>query len=246
LLAEERGRKRDELLAATEQVLEKILKQVQRRTKTPLSAAEIGKKVGKAINRFKVGKHFEVTIGDGQFGYARRIEAIEGEAELDGLYVIRTSESSRNVSAEDTVRSYKNLAQVERAFRTLKGLDLQIRPIHHHSEDRVRAHIFLCLLAYYVEWQMRQALAPLLFDDETLAMERKNRDPVAPAKPSASAKRKKAVRVTEDGLPVHSFSTLMVELATRCRNRCRLKADPQSPSFTRILTPPPFRRGPWN
>lgn len=229
LLAEERRRKRDELLAATEQALQKILTQVRRRTKTPLSAAEIGKKVGKVINRFKVGKHFEVTIADGQFGYARRIEAIEREAELDGLYVIRTSESSQNLSAEDTVRSYKNLAQVERAFRTLKGLDLQIRPIHHRSEDRVRAHILLCLLAYYVEWHMRQALAPLLFDDETLALERKHRDPVAPAKPSASAKRKKTVRVTEDGLPIHSFSTLMAELATRCRNRCRLKADPQSP-----------------
>jgi len=237
LLAEERRRKRDELLAATEQVLEKILKQVQRRTKTPLSAAEIGKKVGKVINRFKVGKHFEVTTADGQFGYARRIEAIEREAELDGLYVIRTSESSPKLSAEDTVRSYKNLAQVERAFRTLTGLDLQIRPIHHRSEDRVRAHIFLCLLAYYVEWHMRQALAPLLFDDEASALERKNRDPIAPAKSSASAKRKKAVRVTEDGLPIHSLSTLMAELATRCRNRCRLKADPYYPKIYQDTEP---------
>ena len=229
LLAEERRRKREELLVATEQVLQKILKQVQRRTKTPLSAAEIGKKVGKVINRFKVGKHFETTIADGQFGYARRTQAIEREAELDGLYVIRTSESSQHLSAEDTVRSYKNLAQVERAFRTLKGVDLQIRPIHHRNEDRVRAHIFLCLLAYYVEWHMRQAWAPLLFDDETLPVERKNRDPVTPAKPTASAKRKKAARITEDGLPIHSFTTLTAELGTRCRNRCRLKADPESP-----------------
>ncbi len=229
LLAEQRRRKRDELLAATEQALEKILKQVRRRTKTPLSSAEIGKKVGRVINRFKVGKHFETTIADGQFRYARRTQAIEREAELDGIYVIRTSESSHNLSAKDTVRSYKGLTQVERAFRTLKGIELQIRPIHHRSEDRVRAHVFLCLLAYYVEWHMRQAWAPLLFDDETLGVERKTRDPVAPAKPSASAKRKKAVRRTEDGLPVHSFTTLMAELATRCRNRCRLKADPQSP-----------------
>ncbi len=206
LLAEERGRKREQLLVATEQALEKILRQVQRRTKTPLNAAEIGKKVGKVINRFKVGKHFDLSIADGQFGYARRTQAIEREAELDGLYVIRTSESSQNLSAEDTVRSYKNLALVERAFRTLKGLDLQIRPIYHRSEDRVRAHIFLCLLAYYVEWHMRQALAPLLFDDETLAVERKNRDPVAPAKPTAPANRKKTVRLTEDGLPIHSFA----------------------------------------
>ena len=228
-LAEERQRKREQLLVATEQVLAKILRQVRRRTKTPLSAAEIGTKVGKVINRFKVGKHFELRIADGQFEYKRRTQAIEREAELDGIYVIRTSESSQNLSAEDTVRSYKKLALVERAFRTLKGLELQIRPIHHRSEDRVRAHIFLCLLAYYVEWHMRQALAPLLFDDETLAVERKDRDPVAPAQPTAHAKRKKAARITEDGLPIHSFATLMAELATRCRNRCRLKADPQSP-----------------
>ena len=241
LLAEERGRKREQLLVATEQALEKILRQVQRRTKTPLNAAEIGKKVGKVINRFKVGKHFDLSIADGQFGYARRTQAIEREAELDGLYVIRTSESSQNLSAEDTVRSYKNLALVERAFRTLKGLDLQIRPIYHRSEDRVRAHIFLCLLAYYVEWHMRQALAPLLFDDETLAVERKNRDPVAPAKPTAPANRKKTVRLTEDGLPIHSFATLMAELATRCRNRCRLKADPQSPVLYQDTEPTPLQ-----
>ena len=184
--------------------------------------------MGKAINRHKVGKHFEVAIEEGHFSFCRRTEAIKHEGELDGLYVIRTSEPKQNLSAEDTVRSYKNLAQVERAFRTLKGIELQIRPIHHRSEDRVRAHVFLCLLAYYVEWHMRQAWAPLLFDDETLAAERKTRDPVAPAKPSSSAKRKKAVRRTEDGLPIHSFTTLMAELATRCRNRCRLKADPQN------------------
>ena len=229
LLADERQRKREALLVATEQALQKILKHVQRRTKTPLSAAEIGQKVGQVINRFKVGKHFELTIADGQFGYARRAEAIEREAKLDGLYVIRTSEPSQKLSAEDTVRSYKNLALVERAFRTLKGVDLQIRPIYHRSEQRVRAHIFLCLLAYYVEWHMRQAVAPLLFDDETLAGERKKRDPVAPAKPSAAAKRKKVTRITEAGLTIQSFSTLMAELATRCRNRCRLKADPQGP-----------------
>lgn len=241
LLADERRRKREALLVATEKALEKILKQVQRRTKTPLSAAEIGKKVGQVINRFKVGKHFDITIANGQFSYTRRTQAIEREAELDGLYVIRTSEAAQDLSAEDTVRSYKNLAQVERAFRTLKGVDLQIRPIYHRSEERVRAHIFLCLLAYYVEWHMRQALAPLLFDDETLEFERKHRNPVAPAKPSASAKRKKAERITEDGLPIHSFATLMAELATRCRNRCRLKADPQSPVIFQDTEPTPLQ-----
>lgn len=229
LLADERARKRDELLEATEQALQKIRKEVQRRTKTPLSAAEIGTKVGKVINRFKMGKHFETSIADGRFQYARRSEAIEREAQLDGLYVIRTSEPQHALSAADTVRSYKNLARVERAFRTLKGLELQIRPIHHRNERRVRAHIFLCLLAYYVEWHMRQAWLPLLFDDEGLATERKSRDPVAQAKPSAAAKQKKLRRVSKDGLPIHSFTTLMAELGTRCRHRCRLKSDPESP-----------------
>jgi len=237
LLAEQRRRKRNALLDATEQALEKIRKQVQRRTKTPLSAAAIGIKVGKIINRFKMGKHFDITIADGRFHYARRNDAIAREAQLDGLYVIRTSESRHDLSAADTVRSYKNLARVERAFRTFKGLDLQIRPIHHRTEQRVRAHIFLCMLAYYVEWHMRQALAPLLFDDEGSSIERKNRDPVAPAKPSAGAKRKKATRMTADGLPVHSFTTLMAELATRCRHRCRLKSDPDSPVIDQDTEP---------
>lgn len=237
VLAEERRRKREDLLAATEQALEKITREVRRRTKTPLSAAQIGQKVGKVINRFKVGKHFQTTIADGQFAYTRRLEAIEREAALDGLYVIRTSEPQHHLSAEDTVRSYKNLAQVERAFRTLKGVDLQIRPIHHRDEARVRAHIFLCLLAYYVEWHLRQAWASLLFDDEDLATTRQQRDPVAPAKSSASAVRKKAKRTTDDGLPIHSFPTLIAELGTRCRHRCRLKADPDSPAIEQETEP---------
>jgi transposase len=241
LLAEERKRKRHELLDATELLLEKIQGQVQRRTKTPLSAAQIGQKVGKVINRHKVGKHFEVSIADGHFSFSRRAEAIEHEAELDGLYVIRTSEPQQALSAHDTVRSYKNLAQVERAFRTLKGMDLRIRPIHHRGEERVRAHIFLCLLAYYVEWHMRQALSSLLFDDETLPIERKQRDPVAPAEPSVSARRKKTERETEDGFPVHSFATLMAQLGTRCRHLCRLKSDPDSPAFFQDTLPTPLQ-----
>ena len=134
------------------------VRQVQRRTKTPLSAAEIGQKVGKAINRYQVGKHFQTSITDGQFSYRRHREAA-----LDGIYIIRTSEPAPTLSAEEAVRNYKNLAQVERAFRMLKGVDLAIRPIYHRTEDRVRAHIFLCLLAYYLEWHLRQAWAPLLF-----------------------------------------------------------------------------------
>ncbi|MGB5490551.1 MAG: IS1634 family transposase [Woeseiaceae bacterium] len=241
LLAEERRRKRTELLDATEQLLEKIRLQVQRRTKTPLSAAQIGQKVGKVINRHKVGKHFEVSIADAHFSFSRRTAAIEREAELDGLYVIRTSEPRQALSADDTVRSYKNLAQVERAFRTLKGADLRIRPIHHRGEERVRAHIFLCLLAYYVQWHMRQALSPLLFDDETLPIERKRRDPVAPAEPSASARRKKTARETEDGFPIHSFETLMAQLGTRCRHLCRLKSDVGSPAFFQDTLPTPLQ-----
>jgi len=241
LLAQERRRKRHDLLQATEQLLEKLVRSVQRRTKTPLSAAEIGTRVGKVINRFHVGKHFETVIADGHFSYARRTETIDREAELDGLYVIRTSESQQTLSAADTVRSYKNLAQVERVFRTLKGREIQIRPIHHRTEARVRAHLFLCLLVYYVEWHLRQAWAPLLFDDPTLPVDRHHRDPVAPAQPSAAAKRKKGARVTADGWPVHSFTTLMTELGTRCRHRCRLKSDPQSPVFVQDTQPTPLQ-----
>ena len=237
LLAEERRRKRNELLDATELLLEKIRAEVGRRTKTPLSAAQIGQKVGKVINRHKVGKHFEVSIADGHFSFSRRTAAIKREAELDGLYVIRTSEPRQALSAQDTVRSYKNLAQVERAFRTLKSADLRIRPIHHRGEERVRAHIFLCLLAYYVEWYMRQALSALLFDDQTLPVERKRRDPVAPAEPSAAARRKKTERETDDGFPIHSFATLMAELGTRCRHLCRMKSDPHSPAFFQDTLP---------
>jgi len=231
LLAEERKRKREELIQATEELLVKIVKQIARRTKTPLSNEEIALKVGAIINRFKVSKHFETTIEDGQLRWSRREEAIRREAELDGVYVIRTSEQGESWSAAETVRRYKSLAQVERAFRTLKGIDLRIRPIFLRTVDHVRAHIFLCLLAYYVEWQMRRALAPLLFDDEQLPENRKRRDAVAPAESSAAAKTKKRVRQTEDGLPIHSFSTLLAALGTRCRNTCRAKAQRSAATF---------------
>ena len=156
---------------------------------------------------------------------------IEKEASLDGIYVIRTSETKERMSAEDTVRNYKSLAQVERAFRTLKGVDILVRPIRHRTEDRFKAHIFICMLAYYVEWYMRKALAPLLFDDEELNVNRKKRDPVAPAKPSVSANKKKSSRKTEQGFTVHSFDTLLTELATRCKNKCKLKSSDNAASF---------------
>jgi transposase len=242
ILAEVRREKREKLLAATEKGLEKIAKEVARRTKTPLDKAEIGKKVGKIINRYKVGKHFAVIIEDGAFSFSRKEETIRRESELDGIYVIRTSEPAERISAEDTVRSYKRLEQVETAIRCMKGVDLLVRPIHHRTEDHVRAHIFLCMLAYYVEYHMRKALAPLLFDDEELDERRKRRDPVKPARPSASAKRKKTFRLSSDGLEVHSFQTLLAELATLSRNRCRVKSDPDGPTFYELTESTPLQK----
>jgi transposase len=241
LLAEQRRRKREELLKGTEKQLQRILKEVARRTQKPLGKDEIGKKVGKVINRFKVGKHFVLTIEEGHFSYIRNEEGIGREAGLDGIYVVRTSEPTKRLVAEDAVRRYKDLTHVERAFRNLKGIDLLIRPIWHHTEDHVRAHIFLCMLAYYVEWHMRKALAPLLFDDEELDENRKKRDPVKPAKLSESAKKKKTLRLTSDGLVVQSFDTLLMELGTRCRNRCRIKSDPKSPTFYQLTEMTPLQ-----
>jgi transposase len=223
MLEEERRRKREALLQATEKSLEKIGKEVARRKKKSLAAAEIGLKVGKVLGRYKVGKHFACKIGEGSFAWSRRAQSIEQEEKLDGIYVLRTSEPVERLSAEDTVRSYKSLAEVERAFRCLKGIDLLVRPIRHRSEDRVPAHIFLCVLAYYVEWHLRRAWAPLLFEDEERREERKRRDPILPAKPSDSAERKKRSHQTADGLPVHSFESLLRELASRARVTYALK-----------------------
>jgi transposase len=225
------------LLAATETQLSRITQQVKRRTRTPLTAAEIGLKVGRVLNRYKMAKHFTVQITDGQFQWARNLEAIERERQLDGLYVIRTSEPEPQLSAPNAVRHYKSLSQVEQAFRCLKGTDLRVRPIHHRTEDHVRAHLFLCLLAYYVEWHMREALAPLLFADPELKQNRATRNPVNTAKPSASVQAKKALRLTADGLPVHSFDSLLEALATRCRNTCRVKATPSNASFSQLTEP---------
>jgi len=241
LLSEERGRKREELLAATEKDLGKIANKVRRRTKTPMSADEIGLGVGRVVNAHKMAKHFDLVIADGSFRFARKEESIRREALLDGIYVIRTSEPKERRSPEDTVRDYKGLANVERVFRCMKGIDLLVRPIFHRTEDHVKAHLFLCLLAYYVEWHMRRALAPLLFEDEELAEDRKTRDPILPAESSASVKRKKATKMTPDGFPVQSFSTLLSDLATRCRNQCRVKSKPDSPAFHELTQRTPFQ-----
>jgi transposase len=233
LLAEERRRKREELIEATEQALQKIAKEVARRTKSPLSEAEIGKKVGRVLNRFKMGKHFELSIETRHFSYARNVQSIETEQALDGIYVIRTSEPARRLCSADAVRQYKNLGRVEEAFRCFKGIDIRVRPIRHRTPQHVRAHIFLCMLAYYVEFHMRQALAPLLFEDEEVQEDRKRRDPVKPAKPSASAEAKRRSKRSENGLPAHSFDTLLHTLSTRCRIRCRF-----GQSECTQLTPP--------
>jgi transposase len=234
VLANERHHKRLALLASTEKDLKKLSKVVERRKKKPLSGSEIGIKVGKFFNRYKVGKHFNLKIKDGFFSWERNEISIQCEAELDGIYVIRTSETKRRMSSEDVVRNYKSLSLVERAFRCLKGVDLLVRPIYHRTEDRVRAHIFICMLAYYVEWHMRKALSPILFDDEELDTNRQKRDPVAAARPSHSAKKKKKFRVTNEGLTVHSFNTILIELGTRCRNRCKIKTLHDAKPFYKI------------
>ena len=242
LLAEQRQRKRQDLLEATEAELIKIVRQVDRRTRKPLTAQEIGRKVGRVVNRFKVGKHFEFDIEDNLFRYRRKSESIRREAELDGIYIIRTSEPQSRLSAEDTVRNYKKLAVVEAMFRCVKGVDRLVRPIRHRDESRVRAHIFLCLLAYYVRWHLQKAWAPLLYRDEELEENRLHRDPVRPAQSSVTARRKKTQRKTEEGFPLHSFDTLLAALQTRCRNRCRAKSLPHSPTFLQITPHNPLQK----
>jgi len=222
LLAAERTRKRQELLAATERDLAPIAAATQRGRRPLRGPAAIGLRVGKVLGRYKVGKHFTLEITERTFHYARDEAAIAEEAALDGLYVIRTSVDAVQLPAAATVQSYKRLAEVERAFRSLKTVDLHVRPIHHRKPDRVRAHVFLCLLAYYVEWHMRQALKPLLFDDDDKATaEATRRSVVAPAQRSARAKAKAATKRTADGFPVHSFQTLLADLATLTKNQVR-------------------------
>ena len=213
-----------------------------RRTRTPLSATEIAEKVGRVKNRFQVAKHFRTEITDGSFHYERRQEAIIREAQLDGFYMLRTSEGPDRLPAAEVVRRYKDLTRVERTFRCLKTVDLEIRPIRHRVEGRVRAHLLLCLLAYYVHWHLRQALAPLLFDDEELESERARRDPVLAAQPSDSAKRKKSQRRSEDGLSLHSLETLLAAMWTQARQRCRLPLEPDGPCLQRLTEPTPLQR----
>lgn len=223
LLAAERARKREDLLTATEQELQKIAQAVTRERQRLRGADKIGVRVGRVLGRFKVGKHFRYEIRDDGFTFERNVEAIRAEAALDGLYVIRTSVPKAALGAEGTVEAYKNLAYVERAFRSCKTVDLRVRPIYHRREERVRAHVFLCMLAYYVEWHMRRKLAPMLFDDHDRATARTRRTSiVAPARRSLSAEKKAHSKQTSDGGLVHSFRTLLKDLATLTRNRVRV------------------------
>lgn len=242
LLAEQRRRKRQELLEATEKELARLAAEVKRRKKKLLTAAQIALKAGRRVDKYKMAKHFELTIADNRFAYARKTTQIEAEARLDGIYVVRTSEAAEAWPAADVVRGYKSLSQVERAFRCLKGVDLKVRPIWLRTEAHVRAHVLLCVLAYYVEWHMRQALAGLLYADEELERARPTRDPVLPPQASPSAAAKKATHATASGLPAQSFASLLADLATLSRNRCAMRDDPEGASFTRDTEPTPLQR----
>jgi transposase len=235
LLADERARKRSELLAATEKDLLRIQTRV-RRAKKPLRGKDkIALAVGAVINHYKVAKHFVVTITDDDLTFERKAEQIDAEAALDGIYVLRTDLKPEVLDTTATVRAYKGLASVERAFRSLKTIDLEVRPIHHRRAHRVRAHVLLCMLAYYVEWHMRQALKPILFDDhDKAAAEAARASIVAKAERSNAADRKAATKRTHDGLPVHSFRSLLADLATVTRNTMAME---QNRDATFVLFP---------
>jgi len=239
-LAQLRAHKREELLAATE----KNLAPIKARVGAGKLAGQdhIGVRVGKVVNQYKVAKHFALGIGDATFSYARNRDSIAAEAALDGIYIIRTSVPVAQMAAPACVRHYKSLANVERAFRSLKTIDLKVRPIHHRLADRVRAHIFLCLLAYYVEWHLREAWRELLFADPEQEA-KQTRDPVAPAKRSKAALAKVATHSLDDGTAAHSFATLLAELATIVRNTCRAPhAGIDAPTFAIVTTPNPKQK----
>ena len=239
-LAKLRTHKRQALLEATVKELAKVRVMVARGTLKGRDA--IGVRVGKVVNKYKVAKHVQLEIHDARFAFQIDAARVAAEAALDGIYVIRTSVPAARLAAADAVRHYKQLSDVERAFRALKTIDLKVRPIRHRLEARVRAHIFLCLLAYYVEWHMREAWRPVLFGDEDQAAKR-TRDPVAPAKRSPAALRKVHTKVLDDGTPVHSFPTLLKELSSIVRNVCRPRsAGPEAPTFELVTTPTPTQR----
>jgi transposase len=230
-----RAHKREALLAATEEELRKVQTRIE--NGSLVGRDKIGVRVGKVVNKYKVGKHFALSIEESGFTFERLDQQIAAEAALDGLYVIRTSVPKKQMSSAEAVRSYKALAEVERAFRAMKTIDLHIRPIHHRLENRVRAHIFLCMLAYYVEWHMREAWRELMFADEDLER-KKHRDPVAPAERSEAALEKVATRKLKDGSPLHSFRTLLEDLSTIVRNTCEARVGNKGGSTFQMTTLP--------
>lgn len=236
-LAEDRTRKRKELLQATENELNKIVEATQRAKRRLKGADKIGLRVGRVLGKFKMAKHFRIKITDDSFQYERDTARIAQEAALDGIYIIRTSLPAETMNTENTVRAYKNLSVVERAFKSFKTLDLNVRPIHHRLAKRVRSHVFICMLAYYVEWHMRKSLAPVLFDDDDKPTADALRSSiVAPAKRSTRAQRKASTKKTDDNMPVHSFQTLLKDLATITKNRIKPKMEEAIP-FEQITQP---------
>ena len=237
LLADERTRKREELLLAAEKKLEAIVRSVSRKTNPLRGKDKIGLKVGETLKGTKMKKHFELTITKDSFSYARRESQIAEESSLDGIYVIRTSLEDSVMQSHDVVASYKSLSQVEWAFRSLKTVDLRIRPVFHWKDDRIKSHVFLCMLAYYVEWHMRQSLRPLLFDDhERSAAEAKRESIVGKAPRSEAAQAKESTRRTTDNLPVQSFQNLLRDMATLCRHRLAWQSQP-SVEFNQLTEP---------
>lgn len=239
-LAAERARKRDELLAATEEELDKVAAATARQRRPLRGKDNIGVRVGKVVGRYKMAKHFVCDIGEQSFSYRRDGESIAAEAALDGLYVLRTNVAADTMATAEVVSAYKRLAGVERAFRVFNG-DLDVRPIHHRLSNRVKAHFFICMLAHYLEWHMLDRLAPMLFvDDDKATAEATRPSPVAPARRSASARSKDARKRTPEGEPVHSFQSLLADLATVCVNRIEPTAD--APAFDVVTTPTPVQR----
>ena len=243
MLAQEKSLTRVALLQATEQELHKIVIATSRDKRALKCADQIGLRVGRVLNSKGVGKYFNISITDESFSYSRNEAVITADATLDGVYIIRTSVPAQTLDAVSTVRAYKSLSQVEQAFRSYKTIDLKVRPIYHRLEQRVKAHIFLCMLAYYVEWHMRKALAPLLFDDEKVTVEPQEKSlAVAPFKRSKQARAKAATKKTSEKLPVHSFRTLMADLATIVHNKFQSNSLEASLTFEKITQPTPLQQ----
>ena len=241
-LAARRAHKREELLAATERHLARIQTATMRPRQPLRGTANIALAIGGVIDKHNMRKHFDLTIAETSFGFARKTDAIEAEAATDGIYIVRTNLAPEVMDDPTAVRSYKSLSRVERAFRSIKTVDLQVRPVRHWLEGRVRAHVFLCMLAYYVEWHMRRTLAPLLFDDtDNEAAEAARDSPVAKAQRSPAAIRKQTTGRTPDGLPVHSFRTLLADLATLARNTIVVAITPNLP-WSVLTRPTPVQR----